>query len=163
VNALSGPQPQLAGADDLPVSQRRGHELEAVLRGFAHITYKRRRDGEMPPSSTATSTSSAPEQRLHDLVRGAIVEAAAIGAVRDDVSPDELADYCLHALGAAGGLPSEAAVWRLVGVTLAGLRLADRSGSTDPMRVHKPSEVGVASAEAIKGADGGRAAAVSVP
>ncbi|MBA2423836.1 MAG: TetR/AcrR family transcriptional regulator, partial [Actinobacteria bacterium] len=43
---------------------------------------------------------------------------------RDDVSPDELASYCLHALSAAGGLSSRAAVRRLVTVTLAGLRPA---------------------------------------
>ena len=38
------------------------------------------------------------------------------------ISPDELALYCLHALGAASTLPSKAAVHRLVAVTLAGLR-----------------------------------------
>jgi AcrR family transcriptional regulator len=32
------------------------------------------------------------------------------------------ASYCLHALGAAGGMPSKAVVRRLVTVTLAGLR-----------------------------------------
>jgi hypothetical protein len=44
------------------------------------------------------------------------------GDVRDDVPPEELASYCLHALAGAGGLPSEAAVRRLVAVMLAGLR-----------------------------------------
>ena len=44
------------------------------------------------------------------------------GDVRDDVAPDELASYCLHALAAAGDLPSEDAGRRLVAVTLAGLR-----------------------------------------
>jgi hypothetical protein len=42
--------------------------------------------------------------------------------VRDDIGPDELANYCVHALTAAGSLPSTAAVRRLVTVTLAGLR-----------------------------------------
>ncbi|MDO0911222.1 hypothetical protein QQM39_10250 [Streptomyces sp. DT2A-34] len=42
--------------------------------------------------------------------------------MRDDVSPDELARYCLHALAGAGALASKAAVRRLVTVTLAGLR-----------------------------------------
>jgi hypothetical protein len=41
--------------------------------------------------------------------------------VRDDVPIDELAAYCLHALGAAGDLPSKSAVRRLVSVVLAGL------------------------------------------
>ena len=40
----------------------------------------------------------------------------------DDVPAAELANYCLHALAAAGSLPSKAAVQRLVTVTLAGLR-----------------------------------------
>ncbi len=53
-----------------------------------------------------------------------LAEAADDGAVRDDVEPGELAGYCLHALGAATGLPSAAAVERLVAVTLAGLRPA---------------------------------------
>jgi len=35
---------------------------------------------------------------------------------------EELARYCVHALAAASGLPSKAAVRRLVMVTLAGLR-----------------------------------------
>jgi len=38
------------------------------------------------------------------------------------IAPDELAGYCLHALTAAGNLPSEAAVRRLLAVTMAGLR-----------------------------------------
>jgi len=46
---------------------------------------------------------------------------------RDLVAADELATYCLHALTAAGGLPSKAAAERLVAITLAGLRPADQS------------------------------------
>jgi len=44
------------------------------------------------------------------------------GDIRADIAPGELAGYCLHALTAAGGLPSEAAVRRLLAVTMAGLR-----------------------------------------
>jgi hypothetical protein len=47
---------------------------------------------------------------------------AAAGEVRDGVAPDELAAYCRHALGAAGGLSSEDALHRLVQVTADGLR-----------------------------------------
>jgi AcrR family transcriptional regulator len=96
--------------------------LEAVLRGYAHITHKRRQDGEIAAFVHRDQHVVHAQQQLHGLVCGVIAEAAAAGAVRDDVSPDELADYCLHALSAAGGLPSEAAVRRLVDVTLAGLR-----------------------------------------
>jgi hypothetical protein len=56
------------------------------------------------------------------LLRDVLRDAAQAGEVRDDVAPDELAAYCLHALRAAGSLPSEASVRRLVTVTLAGLR-----------------------------------------
>jgi len=50
------------------------------------------------------------------------MEGARDGEIRDDVAPGELANYCLHALSAAGSLPSKAAVRRLVAVTMAGLR-----------------------------------------
>lgn len=62
------------------------------------------------------------QQQLHALLRDLLAESAAAGAVRDDIAPDELAAYCLHALSAAGSLPSKAAAQRLVTVTLAGLR-----------------------------------------
>jgi hypothetical protein len=44
------------------------------------------------------------------------------GDLRDDVPPEELAAFCISALGASGALTSEAAVRRLVSVTLDGLR-----------------------------------------
>jgi hypothetical protein len=56
------------------------------------------------------------------LLTDLLTEAAATGHARTDVAPDELARYCLHAVRAAGDLPSKAAVRRLVMVTLAGLR-----------------------------------------
>ncbi len=65
---------------------------------------------------------SRTEHQLRDLVRDLITEAAKTGHVRDDVVPDELTSYCLHALSAASSLASKAAIHRLVRVTLAGLR-----------------------------------------
>jgi AcrR family transcriptional regulator len=61
-------------------------------------------------------------QHLSDLIRDLLIDGVEAGDVRDDVAPDELASYCVHALGAAGSLPSKASVRRLVTVTLAGLR-----------------------------------------
>ncbi|MFD9516315.1 hypothetical protein [Streptomyces sp. NPDC059979] len=61
-------------------------------------------------------------EHLHGLLRDMIAEGAAGGDLRADTDPGELATYCLHALSAAGALPSEAAVHRLVQLTLAGLR-----------------------------------------
>ncbi|WP_353682362.1 hypothetical protein [Mesorhizobium sp.] len=60
-------------------------------------------------------------------MRDLLAEGAATGDLRDDVAPDELATYCLHALTAASSLPSKAAVRRLVTVTLAGLKPPGRS------------------------------------
>ena len=62
------------------------------------------------------------EQQLRGIVRELLAEAASSGDIRDDIAPDELASYCLHALAAAGAVPSAAAVHRLVGIALAGLR-----------------------------------------
>ncbi len=56
------------------------------------------------------------------MIRDLLVEAAETGDVRDDVTPDELADYCLYTLGGASRQHSKAAVRRLVTGTLAGLR-----------------------------------------
>jgi len=63
-------------------------------------------------------------QQVRHMIRDLLAEAAAAGEVRVDVAPAELAAYCVHALAAAGTLPSKAAVRRLVTVTLAGLRPA---------------------------------------
>ena len=52
----------------------------------------------------------------------ALAEGAQAGAIRTDIAPGELASYCLHALTGAGSLPSEAAVRRLLAVTMSGLR-----------------------------------------
>ena len=56
------------------------------------------------------------------LLRDLLNEAQEAGEVRNDVPANELADYCMHALAAAMGLQSLAAVDRRVMVTLAGLR-----------------------------------------
>ena len=65
---------------------------------------------------------SSAQQRVRTMIRDLLAEGARSGDLRDDIAPDELATYCLHALTAAGSLPSKAAVRRLVSVTLAGLR-----------------------------------------
>lgn len=48
--------------------------------------------------------------------------AAGGGAVRDDVGPEELGSFCMHALNAAGQARSKAAVPWVVDLTLAALR-----------------------------------------
>ncbi|MER5184711.1 TetR/AcrR family transcriptional regulator [Streptomyces sp. NPDC002896] len=81
---------------------RHGGELAALLHQGQHVTYA--------------------ERHLAHVVQALIAEGADSGGLRGDVPPAELAQYCLHALTAAAGLPSKAAVRRLVEVTLDGLR-----------------------------------------
>ena len=103
-----------------------GQRLQTVLEAYALIAHDRFSHQHPGPELAALLHRGAhltrAQQQVHDLVKGLLTEAAAAGGVRGDVAPDELASYCLHALGAAGSLPSKAAVRRLVTVTLAGLR-----------------------------------------
>ena len=102
-----------------------GERLGAVLGTYAMIMYRRVHHGADLGAilhRTHGQQVAHAQQRLHDLVRDLLAEAASAGDVRDDVKPDELATYCLHALAAAGTLASDDAVHRLVTLTLAGLR-----------------------------------------
>ena len=94
--------------------------LEAVLEAFALISHVRH-DTELAALLHRGEHLAGPQRQLSNLIRDLLSEGAAVGDLRDDVAPDELATYCLHALAAASSLPSKAAVRRLVAVTLAGL------------------------------------------
>ncbi len=98
-----------------------GERLETVLEAFALISHQRH-GTELAALLHRGEHVVRAQQRLSDLIRDLLIEGAATGDLRDDVAPDELASYCLHALTAASSLPSKAAVRRLVTVTLAGLR-----------------------------------------
>lgn len=95
--------------------------LEAVLEAYALIQRKRHAT-ELGALLHRDEHVARAQQHLHDLIRDLLTKGAEAGDVRDDVAPDELATYCLYALAAASSLSSEAAVRRLVAVTLAGLR-----------------------------------------
>lgn len=105
--------------------------LEAVLEAYALISHGSRghRDSELAALLHRDKQIVVAESRLLDMIRDLLIEGAEIGEVRGDVSPGELASYCLHALTAASALPSKAAVRRLVDVTLAGLRPRHMDGS----------------------------------
>ena len=98
--------------------------LQAVLAGYAAICYHRHQHGteELSALLHHSAEVAGAEQQLHDLMRDLLARAAADGAVRQDSSADELAAYCLHALAAAGSLPTPAAVERLVAITWTGLQ-----------------------------------------
>jgi AcrR family transcriptional regulator len=102
-----------------------GKRLDAVLEAYALISHERSREHHGPALAALLHRDehvAGARRRLSDLLQDLVAEGAATGDVRDDIAPDELALYCLHALTAASSLPSKSAVRRLVTVTLAGLR-----------------------------------------
>jgi AcrR family transcriptional regulator len=100
-----------------------GERLEAVLEAYALMIFERPHGTELAALLHRGEHLAEAHQRLHTLIRGLLTEASQAGDVRDDIAPDELVSYCLHAITAARSLPSRAAVSRLVQVTLTGLRL----------------------------------------
>jgi AcrR family transcriptional regulator len=99
-----------------------GRRLAAVLETYALIAHHRGRHGDdlrslLHPAGGPTEA----EQQVVALVRGLLDEAVESGEVRSDTPPAELTAYCLRALEAAGDLPTETAVRRLVSVTVDGL------------------------------------------
>ena len=114
---------QLAAVRDRP--GRPGARLEAVLEAYALIVHGHPHahpGADLAAQLHRRAHVARAQQRLTDFVRDLLAEGAAAGDFRADVAPDELASYCLHALAAAGSLPSKAAVRRLVTITLTGLR-----------------------------------------
>ncbi len=98
--------------------------LEAVLDAYAHILYEHH-GSELAALLHRGQHVARAQQHLHDFIRELLVEGADSGCLRHDVAAGELASYCLHALSAAGSMPSKAAVHRLVMVTLAGVTARD--------------------------------------
>ena len=102
-----------------------GEALEAVLGAYALISHEishQHHGTDLVALVHQGQHIARAEHQLSRLIRDLLAEGAETGHVRDDVAPDELATYCLHALAAATSLPSKTAVHRLVMVTLAGLR-----------------------------------------
>jgi len=99
--------------------------LEAVLESYALLLHETQghRDTELAAFLHRDEQVVRAQQHLREMIEDLLTETVETGHIRDDVSPNELATYCLHALTAASDLRSKAAVRRLVAVTLAGLRL----------------------------------------
>ena len=121
---ISGHLEQLAEARDQAGDA--GERLEAVLRAYALISHESHghHDAELAAFLHRDEQVGRAQLQLREMIRDLLTEAVSTGSVRNDVAPDELATYCLHALAAASSLPSKAAVGRLVAVILAGLRPA---------------------------------------
>ena len=103
--------------------------LEAVLTAFAHIQRDRARHGQGQPHGSELAVMLHTDDQLaqakhdvHRLIGELITNAATAGTIRSDVSSEELAGYCIHALEAARHAPSEEAVSRLLMLILAGMR-----------------------------------------
>jgi hypothetical protein len=98
--------------------------LEAVLEAYALVSAETgsRHSGELAALLHREAHVAVAHQHLRGMVRDVLIEGLQAGRVRDDVVPEELASYCVHALSAAADMPSKAAVRRLVAVTLSGLR-----------------------------------------
>ncbi|QKG23254.1 TetR/AcrR family transcriptional regulator [Actinomadura verrucosospora] len=100
--------------------------LEAVLTAYAGMLFHRRgHDGDLAGRLHSGRHVAAAHRRLRDFVDDLLGDAAAAGAVREDVPTGELTLYCLHALAAAGDLDDPEAVHRLVRTTLTALRPPD--------------------------------------
>jgi AcrR family transcriptional regulator len=95
--------------------------LEAVLGAYALMSHTHH-GSELAALLHRGQHVARAQQQLSNFIGDLLTEGAESGDLRDDVSPDELASYCLHALTAARSLRSKAAVRRLVAVTMAGLR-----------------------------------------
>jgi AcrR family transcriptional regulator len=100
--------------------------LEAVLRAYALILHETQghHDAELSTFLHRDEHVAEADERLFVLIRDLIADGVRHGYLRDDVAPEELTTYCLHALSAAGRLPSPAAVESLVAVILSGLRVS---------------------------------------
>jgi AcrR family transcriptional regulator len=101
-----------------------GERLEAVLEAYALLSRHSRghEDARFAELVHRGDRMGRAQRQVHDMIRDLVTAAAKAGEVRDDVPPDELATYCVHALTGAGAQRSKAALRRLVLVTLAGLR-----------------------------------------
>lgn len=101
-----------------------GERLRTVLEAYAVISHQSHghHDSALAALLHRGEQVARAQHQLHGMVRELLVEAVRAGEVRDDVTPDELAGYCLGAISTVSRLSSKAAVRRLVTVVLSGLR-----------------------------------------
>ncbi len=109
------------------VRVRRQHDgaadqLRAVLESYVLLSHHQPA-GELARILHRSDHVSHAQQHLSGFLEEIIAEGAASNQLRSDTPPSELAAYCLHAASAADRLTDTAAVYRLIGVILTGLRL----------------------------------------
>lgn len=103
-------------------------QLEAVLHAYAFLSRSGHNEADSARLHQGAHAGRA-HQHLTTFLAEIIAEGAGAGVFRADVRPDELAAFCLHALGAAAGSSSHEAVLRLVKVTMDALQPAEPSGA----------------------------------
>jgi hypothetical protein len=93
-----------------------GERLRLILKRYVEICHQRRRHGADELAAALHRTESVTQLRhqLLDLITRVIADAASAGSVRDDLPPNELALFAVHALDTAGDLASVAARTRLL-------------------------------------------------
>ena len=99
-----------------------GEALEAVLEAISHRMSHEHRGTDVAALMHQDEHVVRAEHQLSRFLGDLLAQGVRSGDVRDDVAPAELASYCVHALSAAGILPSKKPVHRLVMDTMAGLR-----------------------------------------
>lgn len=120
---IAGHLGQLSQLARQPGSAR--DRVGAVLHAYALIAYDTRgHDGDLTALLHRGHHLAQPQHALHQLIRDLLDEAARAGEIRDDIPPDELTTYCLHALNAAASADSNAAVQRLVALTRSSIQTA---------------------------------------
>ena len=105
--------------------------LLSTLRGPADLKHLRR--DQLPELAHEIEESSGAKRSELELAFGILLDVkttveSAAGEVRGDVPAKELATFCLAAMSGARGLGSEAAVVRLVALTLDALRAGSSTG-----------------------------------
>jgi AcrR family transcriptional regulator len=126
-----------AHLEQLQEARRRGgsplEQLRRVLETFASMTHRWGRHGSSAQIVSVLhqgDTVTHAEQAVRAMVGELVAAAVGDGTLRDDVPAEELTSFCLQAAAGAQFLSSQAAVHRLVELTVAALlppRPADTS------------------------------------
>jgi AcrR family transcriptional regulator len=117
----------LAELQDLATrSDEPSRRLRAVLDAYGRICQRGRQHGAdaLVAALHHGDRMAHHQRRVQELFATLLTDAAAAGVVRRDVPPEELANYCLHALSAAANTDNDTATSRLVSVVFAGMTSA---------------------------------------
>lgn len=109
--------------------------IENVLSAYAIVIHGRSRHAGGPDVAALLhepTRASAAGTQLGRFLADLLAEGARHRVVRHDLRPDELANYCLHALNAAADATSPAAVERLVEITIAAIGARGTPGVDQP-------------------------------